>query len=256
MTTQASPEPAAHPATTEAAQTRPKRRVVRWNPGLDTAIAAATLLLFSLCYYLGTREGTEWVLIVGIIVLGTIVPAWTVFMLLRGGWSDLGITRHRLKTSLAVAAFLGAGSAFQVFQLANEKGVDPWAHLVANVMVFWEPLFVFGWLFLRWEKAFGWLPAIGLVGVGFTLQHFGSVPFEQAVGFGIFGLMFAVVFAITRNLFILWPLFYGVASGIGTLQAGFVFDWSGAVEAGVLMLVQMAILVGIARWARARSSHP
>ena len=114
-------------------------------------------------------------------------------------------------------------------------------------MVLWEPLFVFGWLYLRWERAFGWLPAIVLVGAGFALQHVGSVPLPAALGFGAFALAFAVVFALVRNLVILWPLFYPVASGIGTLQAGVTMGWGAVVAGAVLLVVQLAIITLIWR---------
>lgn len=239
-----------------SAETTPRpgrRRAVRFNPGRDTAIAAGTLLGLWLTYYLGSLPGLDWVLLVGIIVFGTIIPAWTVFHLLKGDWADLGITGRRLVLSLIVSAVLGAGSVYQALTLARAQNVDPVPHLLGNVLVFWEPLFVFGWLFLRWEKAFGWLPAIPLVGLGFTLQHVGAVPFPTALGFGAFGVFFAVIFALTRNLLILWPLFYGVASGIGTLQAGFTFGWDEVLSSAILLVAQIAILVGIHRWARART---
>lgn len=127
-------------------------------------------------------------------------------------------------------------------------------HLLANLLVFWEPFFVFGWLFLRWERAFGWLPAILLTGIGFTLQHVGSVPFEAALGFGAFAVVFGIVFAFVRNLAILWPLFYPIASGIGTLQAGFVMGWSDVVSGAVLLVVQVFVVAVVMRGTLKRSA--
>lgn len=130
-------------------------------------------------------------------------------------------------------------------------------HLVANLMLLWEPFFVFGWLFLRWERAFGWLPAISLTGGGFALEHVGSVPFVVAVGFGMFAVLFGVALAFVRNLAILWPLFYPVSINIGTLQAGFVLGWSdvfsGAVLLAVLLAVQVVVLVAVSWGVRGRS---
>ncbi|MEO7587413.1 MAG: hypothetical protein ABIS84_05235 [Arachnia sp.] len=184
--------------------------------------------------------------------MATVIPSLVVLMQRREGLAGLGIRRRFLLPSLMISAVLGVGSAYQLFSMAAAQGVPVVPQLVANLLVMWEPLFIFGWLFLRWERAFGWLPAILLTGVGFALQHIGSVPFEVALGFGVFAVLFGVVFACVRNLAILWPLFYPVASGIGTLQAGFVMGWSEVVSGAVLLGVQVAVLVVVARIVRHR----
>lgn len=63
---------------------------------------------------------------------------------------------------------------------------------------------------------------------------------EAAAGFGVFAIMFAIAFAVVRNLVVLWPLFYPVASGIGTLQAGFVMGWSDAGISVIVLVLQLA----------------
>lgn len=228
------------------AQPRP-RRWFGGTPGPDTPLAALSVLAFWGVYWAGTQVN-PLLLYAGVLAVGTLLPAWAVFALLRGSWSDLGITRHRLVLSLAVAAVFGAGSAFQVFQLAAQAGVDPWSHIVANVLVFWEPFFVFGWLYLAWERAFGIVPAVALTSVGFALQHVGSVGWELVASFGAFGALFAIIFAVTRNLLILWPLAYGVSSGIGTLQSGLHFGWDVVVPSAALLLGQFVILAVADRW--------
>lgn len=133
-------------------------------------------------------------------------------------------------------------------------GTDLLAHGLANLVVMWEPLFVFGFLFLRWERAFGFVIAPVLCGVGFFLQHLGAVPVDVAAGFGVFGLVFGVVFAVTRNLLILWPLFYPIASAIGTAQSGYAFGWTEVWSGAALLVAQGAILVLMERTLRQRSA--
>ena len=216
-----------------------------WQPEADTFIALFTLLAFSLCYYAGTSINSIF-LWCGILVFGTFIPLWTVLHRRGESLERLGITRKFLVTSLIVSFVLGAGSAFQLITLANASNANIASHLVANFLVLWEPFFVFGWLYLRWERAFGWLPAIALTGLGFTIQHLGSVPLAAAAGFGVFAIMFAVVFALVRNLVVLWPLFYPVASGIGTLQAGFVMGWDDAGISAILLVLQLLIFWWVA----------
>lgn len=244
-----SPTPVATPAPETTRPSRTRRPVVTWRPGGDTLVAAATLVTFWLCYWAGTTV-SSWFLWAGILVVGTLVPAVTVLWWRREGLAGLGVRRRLLVTSLVVSLLLGAGSAYQLVTVAVEQGVPVAPHLLANLVVLWEPFFVFGWLYLRWERAFGWLPAIVLTGAGFALQHVGAVPLAAAVGFGAFAVAFAVVFALVRNLAVLWPLFYPVASGIGTLQAGFAMGWDDAVVGAVVLVVQVVIVLGV--WSAAR----
>jgi hypothetical protein len=225
---------------------RARRRVVAWEPGPDTVIALVTLVGFWACYWVGAAVHGAF-LYVGVLLFGTVVPAVVVLSRRREGLEGLGITRRFLALSLIVSAVLGIGSAYQLVTLAVQQEIALVPHLLGNLLVLWEPLFVFGWLFLRWERAFGWLPAILLVGAGFALQHVGSVPPAAALGFGAFALAFAIVFALVRNLVVLWPLFYPVASGIGTLQAGFTMGWGEVVTGAVLLGVQVAILALVRR---------
>lgn len=232
-----------------------RRAWFTWNPGLDTAMAALTVALISLAYYLGAGRGIEGILFVGILIAATVLPAYTVFGLMRDGrWADLGITRRWLTTSLIISIVLGAGSLFQLLTEANKAGVDPVPHALTNLAVFWEP-FLLAFLYLRWEKAFGIVAAVLLVGVGFVIQHLGSVPLPTAMFFGITATVFIAIFATTRNLFVLWPFFYSISSGIGTLQAGFPFGWDQVGPQAATTVAQFGIIVGIWWWFRGRPAR-
>ena len=223
-----------------------RRRAVTWRPGWDTAVAAVTLLVFWGCYWAGTTL-SEWFLAVGVVIVGTLIPAIVVFR--RGeGWAGLGVRRRFWVVALIVSAVLGIGSVPYLLQLTQVHGTAATPHLLANLLVLWEPLFVFGWLFGRWERAFGWLPAIVLTAAGFALQHVGSVPLTAALGFGGFAIVYAVAFAAVRNLLILWPLFYPVGSAIGTLQAGHPMGWPDVLWGAGLIAVQALTLGMIRRW--------
>ncbi|MEF9874160.1 MAG: hypothetical protein RR778_10695 [Glutamicibacter sp.] len=226
-----------------------RRSAFAWRPEADTLIALATLLAFSLCYYAGTAIDSLF-LWLGILVFGTFVPLWTVLHRRRETLAGVGITRKLLLASLAISLVLGAGSAYQLVTLANASGADIASHLAANFLALWEPFFVFGWLYLRWERAFGWLPAIALTGLGFMVQHLGSVPVAAAAGFGVFAILFAIAFAMMRNLAVLWPLFYPVASGIGTLQAGYSMGWGDAGISAIVLVLQLVIFWWIAKRAK------
>ena len=52
--------------------------------------------------------------------------------------------------------------------------VDLLPHLIFNGLVLWEVLFVYGWLQLRFEKAFGYILAPILSALCFCFYHVGS----------------------------------------------------------------------------------
>lgn len=113
-------------------------------------------------------------------------------------------------------------------------------HVLSMGLILWEPFFVYGWLQLRFERAFGVIPGILLAGGSFGLYHVGTYSMVGVMELAFFGAMFAVIFHIGRsNLLALWPLTWAVAASIGTLGR-FEYDWW-AVGTSLLLLVVTAI---------------
>jgi CAAX prenyl protease-like protein len=126
--------------------------------------------------------------------------------------------------------------------------VDLAPHLPVNALAPWEPFFVFGWLQLRFERAFGVLPGVFLAALCFGAYHLGTFPPPAVLSLVGFGLLYAALFrAIGSNLLVLWPLVWPVGSGIGTPQGGFAFGWASVPGAVVLLLAQAAGIMVFAR---------
>jgi membrane protease YdiL (CAAX protease family) len=89
-----------------------------------------------------------------------------------------------------------------------------------NAVILWEPFFVFSWLQLRYDRAFGILPGVVLTGLSFAAYHIGTYPPAGLVTLLISGLFFAAIFRPTSNLLIVWPLAWCAGSSIGTLMGG------------------------------------
>ena len=61
---------------------------------------------------------------------------------------------------------------------------------------------------LRLEEAVGFIPALILGSALYALYHIGYGMSVSEMGFLFFMvLMFAIIFRLTKNIFILWPLF-------------------------------------------------
>lgn len=237
-----------------------REAVFRWKPGRDTAIAFLTEGAMIAAYFAQSHLGEERVVLRFLVfvvfanlILNAAVPAYVVLRLRGEGLGELGITTRHWQASLAISIVL---AAIQVPQLLENARSHPEVHLVPhllfNGLIFWEVLFVFGWLQLRFERAFGVLPAVLLAGVCFGAYHVGTYPWNGAVGLMVWGVFFAAAFRLTRNLLTLFPLAWSVGSGAGTLAGDMVFDWHLVAVSLLVLAVQGAIMGALARPRRPR----
>ena len=87
--------------------------------------------------------------------------------------------------------------------------------------------------------AFGIVPGVLLAALSFAAYHIGSYPPATLIVLLITGLFYAVLFRLTSNLLILWPLLWSMGSSIGTLMGGTQFTWMEVVIWAVILLVQL-----------------
>jgi len=209
------------------------RRAFNFTVGKDTLLAAITAFLMLPVYYLNTHYGMEnsavffiIFVIIGHLVLNTLIPAYVVIQISGEGLPGLGITTKNLVKSILISIVLAVMSSYQLMIVAKEHGdVNLVPHLIFNGLILWEVIFVYGWLQLRFERSFGYILAPILSALCFCLYHVGSFDSAELIPLFCSGLVFGVVFGITRNIISLIPIAWSVSSGIGTLTAGFVGGW-------------------------------
>ena len=113
--------------------------------------------------------------------------------------------------------------------------------LIALVLAigFFEALFWRGWVQLRLEEAFGILPGIVLGAALYAVYHIGyGMPMSEIAFLFVIGLVFASV-RLTKNIFILWPLFQPIGQLITLINDGLSLPLLAAIgflEVLVLML--------------------
>lgn len=234
---------------------------LRFRPGTDTAMAFATAVAFSFVYYAGSHTASSLISFLLFTVLGTgllcvVLPAFYVLVVRGEPLGALGITTRRWRLALGLSAFFAAGSFPGLLSpMAQNPDVDLLPHLLVNGLSLWEPFFVYGWLQVRFERAFGVLPGMALAALCFGAYHVGTFPLTGVLALTGFGLLYAALFqAAGANLLVLWPLTWAVGSGIGTLQGGFGFSWDFVPVVAVLLAVQVMAIAGFARFARAGNS--
>jgi membrane protease YdiL (CAAX protease family) len=224
--------------------------LAHWRPSRDSAVALLTELGMILSYVAIGRSGdniTVMMLFVAFVVpiLTIGVPVCWVGLVKRERLESLGLTLHHWLPAILLG---GALSAFEVGQVLTGRGSIAPANLwmpqaVAGAVSLWEPLFVFGWLQLRFERDFGVLPAILMASVCFALYHVGFGSVNMMVGQFFSAVAYATVFRLVTSLFVLWPLLWAASSARICIGDGFcLFDWGSATFMAILFLVEIAFV--------------
>ncbi|MGO9452136.1 MAG: hypothetical protein ACLQDV_14005 [Candidatus Binataceae bacterium] len=230
-------------------------RWFKWDPGADTVFAVASDVAMWAIYFTNSHMSPDNALgrlvvfvLAGTLFLDVILPAWYVLRVRRESLSELGITTNRwevaLLTSLVLCLMLVPG----LHQAINDHpGLNLVPHLIYSGIILWEPFFVFSWLQLRFERAFGIIPGIALAAVGIAVYHIGTYPVQVIAAMVIFGIVDSAAFRISRNLLSMFPFTWAMASGIGTLQGGMVFGWDVVALYGVILAIQIAAIAIMSR---------
>lgn len=149
-----------------------------------------------------------------IFLLGFIFPLYFILIRQKENLSVLGIHKNKIKRSLLInmifaaallAVFLKEKLQPVTFNLRSFYAIS--YILAAGIF---EMVFIYGFLRYQFERAFGIIPAIILTAVFYSFHHAGFQP-EFLKLFWV-GLMYVAVFYITRNIFIIFPFFWGVGA--------------------------------------------
>ena len=128
--------------------------------------------------------------------------------------AELGFTKRKWILSLVINVVLAAGllAVFlkdevpeNVMTLKNLFGAS--YILVTGVF---EMTFIYGFLRMSFEKAFGIIPSILLTSVFYSLHHAGFQP--EFMHLFLVGLMYCTVFYFTKNMLVIFPFFWGVGA--------------------------------------------
>jgi CAAX protease family protein len=86
---------------------------------------------------------------------------------------------------------------------------------------FFEAVFWRGWVLLRLEESFGTVPAILLGSALYVAYHIGyGMPSSEMIFLFFIGIMFAMIFRLTKNIFILYPIFQPMGQLVTLIKDG------------------------------------
>jgi len=180
-----------------------------------------------------------------------LLPAYYVLKVRRKPLDQLGLTkRHWLPSLLISIVFILRLFPRMSGLLSTVPPELVLPTVIFNGLCLWEPFFVHCWIQLRFERAFGIIPGILTAGLCLGSYHIGTYPLEMVMKLVMAGLIYGAVFRLTRNLLILWPLTWTVASTMGTISGGFTFGWQ-----TVWVYVAIILTQGTGIWWIARTQN-
>jgi len=192
----------------------------RWKPNRDLLVLAISWVLVVGSLSMSTFVIGQEVLggmgyffmyaLIGATVCGVGIPLYWTVKVKQRPISDLGLTFKNWKLSLILQIILAfAINLPRLLQLGditfNQLFPLIW---MAIAIGFFEAIFWRGWMQLRLEECFGIIPAVLIASLVYAFYHIGyGMQLSEMIFLFFIGLMFAIVFRITKSVLILWPLF-------------------------------------------------
>ena len=238
----------------------PTRNGLRDRPDRDRldliAIAVlyvAVLTLFRVAFTLFTTDRTAGLFLTFAagLVLGVVCPiVYTVWYRDRN-LADLGLRRDNWRPAV------GLGLLFAAIQFAltlwgyHLPGLVDWVPLLVMSLVvgLFEAIFFRGFIQMRLTASFGPVVGIGGAALLYGLYHvgYGMGGADIVFLFGL-GVVYAVAFALVRNVLVIWPLLTPLGSLFNNLENGDIkLPW-----ASIAGFVDVVGVMAVAIWLASR----
>jgi hypothetical protein len=206
---------------------------VQWKPGRDLiAVLASWVLVVGALYTATVVVGSEaWggigyfllYAVLGAGIFGVGIPLYWTVVIRKRPLSDLGISTRWLWLSLILQVVFAALQYAGTLAKSGIPDFESFVPLLALSLTigFFEAVFWRGWVLLRLEEAFGVIPAILLGSLLYAAYHIGyAMPLSEMTFLFFIGVMYAIAFRLTKNIFILWPLFQPMGQMVTLIKDG------------------------------------
>lgn len=128
--------------------------------------------------------------------------------------ADMGFTKRKIVLSLILDVVFAVGLAAMFMKDGMPGNISDITNLYASLYILtagvFEMTFIYGFLRMSFEKAFGIIPSILLTSAFYSVHHAGFQP--EFLHLFLVGLMYCSVFYITKNMLIIFPFFWGVGA--------------------------------------------
>lgn len=197
------------------------RRDLMWAGLFYLGVVGSFRLAFGV--FSTDRTAPMFLAFAGGMLLGTVGPSvYTVWV--RGrALSSLGLGMRNIRTT-ALLAVLFAGVQFSITLWGYDLPTPAdWVPLLAMSLTtgIFESIFFRGFLQGRLESSFGTAPAVAFAAVLYGAYHVGYGMSLTDIAFltGL-GVVYAVAYALSGNLLVLWPLLTPLGSFYAFLDSG------------------------------------
>lgn len=206
---------------------------MRWKLSLDlAAVVVSWLLVVGALYSATSIVGQEvWggmayfflYAVIGATLFGVGFPLFWMIVIRRRTLADIGLTTRHWAANLALQIL------FAVAQCAATLAKNPLPSFLqllpllalALAIGFFEAVFWRGWVLLRLEESLGIIPGILGGSLLYALYHIGyGMPTNVMIFLFFIGILFAVIFRLTKNILILWPVFQPIEQLITLIRDG------------------------------------
>lgn len=128
--------------------------------------------------------------------------------------SDIGFSKNKLVLSIILDCIFAVGLLALFLKDETPGNILNIYNLYAALYIItagvFEMTFIYGFLRMNFEKAFGIIPAIILTSLFYSFHHAGFQP--EFLHLFLVGLMYCSIFYITHSILIIFPLFWGVGA--------------------------------------------
>jgi membrane protease YdiL (CAAX protease family) len=254
--------------TTMTATTLKQFFEIHWKPNKDLAAVVLSWFLVVGSLYTATVivgsnvwGGMAYFIlyaVVGALLFGVGVPLYWMAVVRKRPMADLGFTTRWLGVSL-ILQLVFAG--FQFMGTLARNQLPPFEELVPLIALalsigFFEAVFWRGWIQLRLEESFGTIPAIVLGSALYAAYHLGyGMPASEMIFLFFIGLMFATVFRLTKNVFILWPIFQPMGQLVTLIKDGLTLPLLASLGFIEVLIVMLVLVWLAARYQKKHSKH-
>jgi uncharacterized protein len=209
-------------------------------------IAVVALLRLAFVGFTTDRVAGLFLAFAAALLLGVAGPVYYMVWVRHRPLEDLGLSRGHWRAT-AVLALLFAGVQFAITLWGYDlPAAEDWVPLLVMALVVgvFESIFFRGFVQSRLEEEFGPVIGIAVAAALYGAHHvgYGMGADEMIFLFGL-GLVYAVAFAVTRNVLVLWPLLTPLGSFYSNVDAGDIdLPWAsiaGFAEVLALMVVTL-----------------
>jgi membrane protease YdiL (CAAX protease family) len=199
-------------------------RVDRGDLAVIATLYIGVVALFSLAFRVFTQRSVAGLFLsfAAGMLLGVVGPVVYTVWIRHRPLSDLGLTRDNVGRALALGSVLAVVQfALTLWGYDLPRPVD-WVPLLALALTvgLFEAIFFRGFVQTRLEESFGPIAGIGGAALLYAAYHvgYGMDSGQMLFLFGL-GVVYAVAFAVARNVVVLWPLLLPLGSFYNNLQA-------------------------------------